>query len=54
MNWGKRLARVFLGGKAEGTPGEGVFGRTSNEWVDWKDKDGRTLHDVKRAGDDET
>jgi hypothetical protein len=27
-----------------------VLGRSSNGWLDWKDKDGRTLHEVKRAG----
>jgi len=26
-----------------------VLGRTSNGWVDWKNGDGKTLHDVKRA-----
>ncbi len=26
-----------------------ILGRSSNGWVDWKDKQGRTLHDVKRA-----
>ena len=31
-----------------------VIGRTSNGWVDWKDKDGRTLHDAKRAGSEES
>ncbi len=30
-----------------------VLGRTSNGWVEWKDKDGRTLHDVKRAEPEE-
>ena len=27
-----------------------VLGRTSNGWLDWKTPDGKTLHDVKRAG----
>jgi hypothetical protein len=26
-----------------------ILGRSSNGWVEWKDKAGRTLHDVKRA-----
>jgi hypothetical protein len=26
-----------------------VLGRTSNGWVDWKNKDGKTLNEVKRA-----
>ena len=29
-----------------------VLGRTSNGWVDWKDDNGRTLHEVKRAPSD--
>jgi hypothetical protein len=27
-----------------------VMGRNSNGWVEWKDAEGRTLHDVYRAG----
>ena len=30
-----------------------VLGRTSNGWVEWKSKDGKTLHEVKRAETDE-
>ena len=30
-----------------------VLGRTSNGWVDWKDKDGKTLHEAKRAESEE-
>ena len=30
-----------------------VLGRTANGWVEWKDGKGRTLHEVKRAGDGE-
>lgn len=30
-----------------------VLGRTSNGWVDWKNQEGRTLHDVKRAEPEE-
>lgn len=30
-----------------------VLGRTSNGWVEWKSRDGRTLHDVKRAESEE-
>jgi hypothetical protein len=30
-----------------------VLGRTSNGWVDWKNKDGKTLHEVKRAESEE-
>ena len=30
-----------------------VLGRTSNGWVDWKDGDGKTLNDVKRAGSED-
>jgi hypothetical protein len=26
-----------------------ILGRTSNGWVDWKNKDGKTLSEVKRA-----
>lgn len=26
-----------------------ILGRSSNGWVDWKDADGNTLHDMKRA-----
>lgn len=26
-----------------------ILGRTSNGWVDWKNKDGKTLNEVKRA-----
>lgn len=26
-----------------------VLGRTSNGWIDWKNAEGKTLHDVKRA-----
>jgi hypothetical protein len=30
-----------------------VLGRSSNGWVDWKSKDGKTLHEVKRAESEE-
>ena len=30
-----------------------VAGRNANGWIEWKDADGRTLHEVKRAGNDE-
>ena len=30
-----------------------VLGRTSNGWVDWKNAEGKTLHDVKRADSEE-
>ena len=30
-----------------------VLGRTSNGWVDWKDNNGKTLHEVKRAESEE-
>jgi len=29
-----------------------LMGRTSNGWVDWKTKDGRTLDEVKRQGNE--
>lgn len=28
-----------------------IVGRTSNGWVDWKNEDGRTLHEIKRAAE---
>lgn len=31
-----------------------VLGRNANGWTEWKDKSGRTLHEVKRADPDET
>lgn len=48
-----RIAEDYLFGTPSGAAAV-VLGRTSNGWVDWKDKDGRTLHDAKRAGGDET
>jgi hypothetical protein len=30
-----------------------VMGRTANGWIEWKNKDGKTLHDARRAGTDE-
>jgi hypothetical protein len=26
-----------------------VFGLTANGWIEWKDKEGKTLHEVKRV-----
>ena len=26
-----------------------IVGRTSNGWVDWKNEDGKSLHEMKRA-----
>jgi hypothetical protein len=30
-----------------------VLGRSADGWKEWKDKDNKTLHDVKRATTDE-
>jgi hypothetical protein len=43
-----RIAQDYLFGTPSGAAAV-VLGRTSNGWVDWKDRNGRTLHEVKRA-----
>ena len=30
-----------------------VLGRTANGWIEWKDKDGKTLSEIKRVGENE-
>lgn len=48
---------VFARDHVFGSPSMAAFallGRTANGWVEWKNKDGATLDELKRSGPDET